>query len=240
MARHRIDRAAVEASSGVTPATGIVARRCWIDSPYVQYKAILCHVVAEANNCRTIRHRLGFVTLVGEFEDVEMTELLFTSLLVQATVQMAIATRRSVADEEARAARLRSRLGSIEEKMTAEEPADPAEAWELLSAGLGTLASRSGRNAPFKRSFFVAYATRIESRLAESNRRVTADAEAELGNGFLPVLASRQRAVDEAVERAFGPLQESTVRVTDGAGWVAGTAAADLADLNVCDELRTG
>ena len=70
----------------MTPATGIVARRCWIDSPYVQYKAILCHVVAEANNCRSIRHRLGFVTLVGELEDVEMTELrLFTSLLVQAT-----------------------------------------------------------------------------------------------------------------------------------------------------------
>jgi hypothetical protein len=238
MARHRIDRASVEADKGARRGPRIIARRCWIEAPYVDCKAILCSVVARANDCRAIQHRLGFVTLVGEAEDLDMTELLYTSLLVQATRQMTLVGKRSVDGEESTRARLRLIVGDLK-RLDARERVEPPGASELLAAVAVAFSSRRERRPSFRRSFLVAFATRIGARLAESNRRATEAAETELGRAFLPVLAGRQQAVDDAVERAFGRLDQRTLTVTDSAGWAAGVAAADLADLNVRSELRT-
>lgn len=88
MARHSIDHAllaALDQSSSEEP-TG---RRIGIDNPYDGPKAMLLAAVAEANRCRTVWSReLGFSTVVGFPADMDAVELLFTSLLVQATTAM--------------------------------------------------------------------------------------------------------------------------------------------------------
>lgn len=87
MARHRIDHALLIATTGEReqPAT----RRVGIDNPYEAPKTLLLQVVAEANSCRAVwSKRFGFTSVVGFPADLESTELLFTSLLVQATRAM--------------------------------------------------------------------------------------------------------------------------------------------------------
>jgi Protein of unknown function (DUF2786) len=87
MARHSIDYAMLAATSGhaETPS----GRRLFVDRPYEAPKAVLLDVVATANRCRAIWHRnLGLSTMLGFPGDLDAVELLFTSLLVQATTAM--------------------------------------------------------------------------------------------------------------------------------------------------------
>jgi hypothetical protein len=87
MARHRIDHALLVARTGERDKP--VTFRIGIDNPYEAPKALLLQVVAEANRCRAVwAKRFGFTTIVGFPADLESTELLFTSLLVQATRAM--------------------------------------------------------------------------------------------------------------------------------------------------------
>jgi hypothetical protein len=237
MLRHRIDRAVVEASSSIPEVHAIVARRCWMEPPYVDQKSFLCHVVAEASNCRAVWHDYGFSAIVGQPEDVDLTELLFASLLVQATRQMTVVGTSAEAIEAVAAGRARE-LCAGWEASGGGPPAGVTE--ETLHRTIAGLLLRDRRTPSFRRSFLVAYAKRIEQRLAALRREATAAAEAELGASFLPVLARQEQEVDEAVDRLYGRLSRSRVRTTSAAGWVAGTAAADLADLGVRDALRTG
>ena len=87
MARHRIDHALLVAATGERDQP--ITRRFAIDNPYEAPKSLLLQVVAEANSCRAVwAKRFGFTTIVGFAADLESTELLFTSLLVQATRAM--------------------------------------------------------------------------------------------------------------------------------------------------------
>jgi hypothetical protein len=87
MARHSIDHALLAAESD-TPEEPI-GRRLAIDNPYEAPKAVLLDLVAGANRCRTVWHReLGFSTVLGFPSDLDAVELLFTSLLVQATTAL--------------------------------------------------------------------------------------------------------------------------------------------------------
>ena len=87
MVRHRIDHAALLAEEGADAR--VSGRRLPVDAPYEQHKALLLNVVAGANACRAVWHtRLGLCTVMGLPEDVNAVELLFTSLLVQATRAM--------------------------------------------------------------------------------------------------------------------------------------------------------
>jgi hypothetical protein len=54
---------------------------------------------------------------------------------------------------------------------------------------------------------------------------------------LLPVLSSRSLAVDELMEKTFPRLVQKRVSVSNAAGWGAGTAAADLAMLEVHEAL---
>jgi hypothetical protein len=186
MTRHRIDSAALESGHEGTRRDGVVSRRVWLEDPYVPAKGFLLAVVARANGGTSVRMDLGFSIVLGLAEDIDLVEVLFTSLLVQATRQMTVAGRRA-----------------------------------------------GQRTAPFRRSFLLAYATRISARLEEANRQATEAAKQEIGDSFLPVLARRREDVDDAVDRLVGKKNLRTTRFTasDRAGWSAGTAAADLADL---------
>jgi hypothetical protein len=130
---------------------------------------------------------LGFVALVGEEMDLEITELLVMSLLVQATRAMV------------------------------------AEGSQITRAG-------TSRTRSFRQSFLVAYATRIGERLDEAATRAHDPAE---DTRLLPVLAKRSRVVEETFQAMFSHTVERSVSVTNGAGWHAGRAAADRADLTI-------
>jgi hypothetical protein len=87
MARHSIDYALLAAQAGGRDEPCGV--RVGIDNPYEAAKALLLQEVAGANRCRTVWSReLGFTTVLGYPTDVDSVELLYTSLLVQATAAM--------------------------------------------------------------------------------------------------------------------------------------------------------
>ncbi|WP_448613808.1 DUF2786 domain-containing protein [Modestobacter sp. URMC 112] len=91
MARHSIDAAVLGQRSG--PAgTSVLARRVHLDDPHVEAKAAVVQAVGSANGVRVVLHpALGLVTLVGAAEDLDLVELLATSLLVQAGRAMSVA-----------------------------------------------------------------------------------------------------------------------------------------------------
>ncbi|WP_327691537.1 DUF2786 domain-containing protein [Streptomyces sp. NBC_00461] len=87
MARHSIDEALLAARAPSPDAPG--ACRIGVEAPYEQAKAVLLDAVATANHCRAVWNEpLGFSTVVGFEADLEVVELLYTSLLVQATTAM--------------------------------------------------------------------------------------------------------------------------------------------------------
>ncbi|MFF8728859.1 DUF2786 domain-containing protein [Streptomyces sp. NPDC015171] len=90
MARHSVDEALLAAGAPAPDAPG--ACRIGVEPPYEQAKAVLLDAVATANHCRAVWNEpLGFSTVVGFEADLEAVELLYTSLLVQATHAMTTA-----------------------------------------------------------------------------------------------------------------------------------------------------
>ncbi|MFE2062086.1 DUF2786 domain-containing protein [Streptomyces sp. NPDC059467] len=87
MARHSVDEALLAAGAPAPDAPG--ACRLGVEPPYEQAKAVLLDAVATANHCRAVWNEpLAFSTVVGFEADLEAVELLYTSLLVQATHAM--------------------------------------------------------------------------------------------------------------------------------------------------------
>ncbi|MBV2354656.1 DUF2786 domain-containing protein [Streptomyces sp. J2-1] len=80
-----------------------------------------------------------------------------------------------------------------------------------------------GRTKTFRQSFLAAYAHRVGDRLA-------ATAKAQVSDDLLPVLATRDVAVTDRVDRMFPETTTTRMRgVTDAAGWAEGARAADEA-----------
>ncbi|MFF5175932.1 DUF2786 domain-containing protein [Micromonospora sp. NPDC000089] len=87
IARHSLDRALVEATAERPDLPGGV--RLGTEAPYAGAKALLVQEVAAANRCESVwSDDLGFATVLGFAGDLEAVELLYTSLLVQATTAM--------------------------------------------------------------------------------------------------------------------------------------------------------
>jgi hypothetical protein len=90
MARHAIDEAMVGSADGSDNVPGGV--RLPVDDPYAQAKSILRSRVSSANRCRAVwSPDLGFSTVFGFEADLQFVEVLYTSLLVQATSAMVAA-----------------------------------------------------------------------------------------------------------------------------------------------------
>jgi hypothetical protein len=90
MARHAIDLAMVaSAGTGEPLKSGASARRVHVEDPYFDAKSVLLTMVARANRCTTVSvPPLGMVTVFGFAPDLDIVELLFTSLLTQCTTAM--------------------------------------------------------------------------------------------------------------------------------------------------------
>src|SRR4051794_39218485 len=86
MTRYSIDHALIDRA---TPADRVSTRRVLIEEPYAYPRFILLARVAEAFDCRVMGWCGATIASVfGMAEDVEATELLYTSLLLQATTAM--------------------------------------------------------------------------------------------------------------------------------------------------------
>lgn len=89
-------------------------------------------------------------------------------------------------------------------------------------------AQRAGgrkRTKTFRQSFLAAYAHRVGDRLR-------AAAETPVTEDLLPVLASREVAVTDRMDRMFPETTTTRLRgVTDEAGWTEGAQAADRAQV---------
>ncbi|WP_241002726.1 DUF2786 domain-containing protein [Streptomyces sp. CB01881] len=201
MAQHSIDEAllAVAGADRNAPAS----LRIGVDNPYEGPKTMLLDAVAAANRCRVVwAKEFGFCTIIGFDADLDGVELLYTSLLVQATHAMNKAGSRQHLDGASRtkafrhsflvayAARIRERLVAATERATS----DAAAGRHLREDGTA-------------------------EQLVPDER-------------LLPALAARTEAVDHEVGRMFPKLVSQRVRVSDGEGWAAGRAAADRAALH--------
>ncbi|MFJ4678813.1 DUF2786 domain-containing protein [Kitasatospora sp. NPDC088783] len=216
MARHSIDEALLAAGGGRS-ADDPAAVRIGVDNPYEGPKTMLLDAVAAANRCRVVwAKEFGFCTVVGFDADLDAVELLYTSLLVQATAAMHRAGSRKHEDGAARtkafrqsflvayAARIRERLAEATERATAQADEDVA-AGRTAGGAAGHPDGADPDRAPLP---------------------------AVPDGGLLPVLAARAEAVDNTVGKMFPKLVSQRVRVSDGEGWVEGRAAADRASLH--------
>ena len=193
MTRHAIDRAALETGRGGGAVGG---RRVGVDDPYAGPRYLLLSAVAEANRCRAVWSKVwGFATVFGDEDDLDTVELLYTSLLVQAT-----------------------------RAMVAGEPAPRS-------------GPAAGRTRSFRQSFLVAFAGRIGTRLRLAAEAATAEATRHR-ESLLPVLARRGEDAEAAVREAYPSVGTSRVSANDAAGWHAGQAAADQAQLDLHEALR--
>jgi len=83
MTRYAIDEALLEAFEG---SGAVLTRRIHIDNPYAQAKVQLLSIVGDVNRVRVIWDDFHtMATVVGMAVDLQLVEMLFTSLLVQAT-----------------------------------------------------------------------------------------------------------------------------------------------------------
>ncbi len=201
MAKYSIDHALLAAQVGQPETPG--GRRLPVDNPYEAPKVTLLQTVAQANRARTVWLReLGLVTVIGFTPAVDATELLFTSLLVQASAAMmrAGATKDSSGRSRTRAfrqsflvsyaVRIGERLAEAAGQAEREAVAEQAAA---VPAGAGLAGGQD--LVPF---------------LAARDRAVDDAVDAMFG-----ATLTRSRAV----------------RADDADGWHSGRAAADLAVL---------
>jgi hypothetical protein len=147
MARHSLDRAAVDGTGGTAPE----GRRIGVDDPYAAAKALLLSEVAASGRSRVVWSReFGFSTAFGYPTDLDMLEMLYTSLLVQATTSMVRAGSgsgdrrwRSRAFRQAFLVAYATRVG---QRLRETDAASVAEAESVHGAGLlPVLASRLDR-----------------------------------------------------------------------------------------------
>ena len=102
MARHAIDRALLDTTTG---RVKVLQRSFTIERPYVGPKQALLGAVAAANRCQAVGvgpTSAAQAEVFGSEDDLEATELLFTSLLVQATTAMLAEGSRVTAFGESR------------------------------------------------------------------------------------------------------------------------------------------
>jgi hypothetical protein len=93
MTRHAIDAALLHESAD--NPIDVRGARVHINNPYAAEKVHLLNQVARANRSRTVwNSSLGLATVIGTPTDVDQVEMLFTSLLIQATRAMAEAGAR--------------------------------------------------------------------------------------------------------------------------------------------------
>ncbi|CCG05635.1 DUF2786 domain-containing protein [Blastococcus saxobsidens] len=94
MTRYAVDEAVLDAERGGSLTDEVSSRRVHLENPYPEAKLRLLDAVGSANGVRVIYlESLGIATVVGLPVDLDLIDVLFTSLLVQATRALGAAGR---------------------------------------------------------------------------------------------------------------------------------------------------
>jgi hypothetical protein len=89
IARHAIDMAMLEGKGKPGAPSQASGRRVLLDDPYAKAKSLLLSAIASANHCRAVRNPgFGICTVFGATSDLDAVEMLYASLLTQATAAM--------------------------------------------------------------------------------------------------------------------------------------------------------
>ena len=211
MAKHRIDAALLEASRAPADRSPVVERPVDLGSgQYVRARLQLIHHVAQNHGCRLLTHttRNGRVaTVVGVADDCDRVELLYTSLLLQATRFAAAAW-----SERSSSQRPRHRGGS-------------QVSWkrEFMFGFAGRVGERLAELSA------MAAATSD----ADGGGGGGAAGAAAGGGSVALVLAGRTERVDEWIARSYPRLRSlaPATGFTGHGGLAAGRSSADRADL---------
>lgn len=91
MTRYAIDAALLHSRTGITD-TVVNGRRIHLDNPYVKEKVHLLTAIGDTNRVRAVWFsEVSIATVIGTPVDLQQVDMLFTSLLVQATRAMQFA-----------------------------------------------------------------------------------------------------------------------------------------------------
>ncbi|GAA1681671.1 DUF2786 domain-containing protein [Fodinicola feengrottensis] len=101
----------------------------------------------------------------------------------------------------------------------------------LVSAGRHVTRTGQSRTRSFRQAFLLSYANRIGERLTAANEATAADVSS--AGDLLPVLASKALAVENLIAQDYPALESKPIKVRNEAGWGAGRAAADAAQLGL-------
>jgi hypothetical protein len=105
----------------------------------------------------------------------------------------------------------------------------------MLAHGSRTDVGGRSRTRSFRQSFLVSFAVHIGERL----RRVTEESvTASAAPDLLPAIRDREVEVDELTATMFPHVVERSTAITNHDGWAGGRAAAELAQLNLLDEVQ--
>lgn len=92
MTRYAIDSAVLGAAQASTFDAMVATRRLVVDNPYADAKMALLSGVARSNGAKTVRYkRFGLISITGMPVDLDLCELLYTSLLVQSARALDVA-----------------------------------------------------------------------------------------------------------------------------------------------------
>jgi hypothetical protein len=94
------------------------------------------------------------------------------------------------------------------------------------------------RTKAFRRSFLLAFGSRVEERLRHTVDRVVDEVTVETGTDLVPLFAERTQAVSARVDELYPKLRSMSASLTDAEGAFAGRLAGDRADLSAGPSLR--
>jgi hypothetical protein len=157
MARYAIDQALLEAAGGTRSEPAV--RQIDVDPPYALPRAVLLDRVARAHRVRVVigpdaPSGARQCTLVGFAVDLDVVEVLFTSLLLQASTAMLAASRQHPRPKAFRRAFLLGYAETIGSRLAAVREETDAEAETTQTGTALVLASRSADvDAEFARRF---------------------------------------------------------------------------------------
>lgn len=220
MARYRIDNAMVEASRPKADRGEVIARDVNLGSgPYVMARLDLIGAVARSFGCRTLTRTgwNGRVAIIHGFEsDVATVEVLYTSLLVQATRAMK-ATPVPTGDHGTpfRRTFISAFAGRVEERLAERNAEATAEAQAKVDA------------------------TEVEPDPVEAAVEASPAAATD---SVAMVLADRKAEVDDYISKRYGRLGSAPSRGGRHSygGSKAGRAAGSRADITTGGRVSSG
>ncbi len=109
----------------------------------------------------------------------------------------------------------------------------------MMRTGSHDGSDRRSRSRSFRQSFLYAYASRIGERLQAAADEIYRTAAKDRGVALVPVMRAKTEAVDAKFDSLMGDVTFRSYSINNAHGWAAGTAAADLANVDIREQVHS-